>query len=96
MEAFRSGIHSTARQRLAPLSSVLCGIHEFEVSVCGARGAPDSSDNLLVFVGARVWAARWIWGHLAVLHRKDNPPQKKNKKKTSGLTGTINWFSRII
>ena len=69
-----------------------------EVSVCGARGAPDSSDNLLVFVGAHVWAARWIWGHLAVLYRKDNPPPHPppTPKKTSGLTGTINWFSRIV
>jgi len=88
VEAFRSGIHSTPRQRLPPLS-VLCSVYELKC-VCGVRGAPDSSDNLLVFVRACVWAAWWI-GDILLYYLEDNPPPKM-----SGLPGTINWFSRII
>lgn len=58
---------------------------------CGARGALDSSDNLLIFVVCVcVWAVWWI-GDIVLYYL-----ERQSSPKIGGLTGTINWFSRII
>lgn len=63
---------------------------------CGAGGALDSSDNLLVFVVVRARVCVCVGcmvdgGHLVLLFRKTILTEK-----ISGLTGGINWFCRII
>lgn len=59
---------------------------------CGAGGALDSSDNLLVFVVVCVCVGCMVdGGHLVLLFRKTILTEK-----ISGLTGGINWFCRII
>lgn len=72
VEAFRSGIHSTPRQRLPPLRIV----QNLWVEVC-VCGAPDSSDNLLVFVVVCVWAAWWVGDILLYYLERQSPPPKR-------------------